>query len=374
MCQPALSLIIVSVVAAVLAIVALVCSQSLLSIGLGIALVLVSLILFASAMFMIYKMRQEPKELLIPKKIMELIQEHYPSIVVDFIRDQEVSIYEIHHLISILNKTSVFDKAPVYLQEKLLQFGIEKFKDVHPSKLPNFEEILLQHCPLHWLGRLVYPMVPDVTPGTYGYYWCGPLGLYENAPSLFERRSLLLLKKMSFGEFALLEDGLKKNTWSSSELVQIRQNLFTRYYADKEEVDEAELNADYEQFNSLLHLIFSHKLSWKQVQLFQYMNESGWDWLCDFDSQGEGFQLSRLVGLLHSSWALYEAKEQFYLPEVSLLTWEELIEMQWLSKPAKHGVAKDLCNVFEKHFQRFRQYLGSLESKSKVRKYLLELS
>ncbi|WP_348662729.1 phage holin family protein [Chlamydia vaughanii] len=213
----------------------------------------------------------------IPELFLEEIKGEYGEVIYTFIVLEKLTIQELRSVMAwcASQYTSELKESA---RAKLEHYGLEKIKNVVDQQRPlyPFEDFLIRICPFYFVQRFIElgdPRVPaerDMTPVDY---WTASLGFSESAYTVFDTRSWMFAKVVTKDEYLQLRRFMRNGTWEQAgELVLTIQRRMLKMLQKVNDTDLFEQNGDPSENikdSGWFYRFLSHKISWKQVQLFQ---------------------------------------------------------------------------------------------------------
>ncbi|WP_226989993.1 DUF1389 domain-containing protein [Chlamydia pneumoniae] len=260
------------------------------------------------------------KVLPIPNELQKIIYNRYPKEVFYFVKTHSLTVNELKIFINCWKSGT---DLPPNLHKKAEAFGIDILKSIDLTLFPEFEEILLQNCPLYWLSHFI-----DKTESVAGeiglnktqkvYGLLGPLAFHKGYTTIFHSYTRPLLTLISESQYKFLYSKASKNQWDSPSVKKTCEEIF------KELPHNMIFRKDVQGISQFLFLFFSHGITWEQAQMIQLINPDNWKMLCQFDKAGGHCSMATFGGFLNTETNMFDPVSSNYEPTVNFMTWKEL--------------------------------------------------
>ncbi|SPN73492.1 Protein of unknown function (DUF1389) [Chlamydia serpentis] len=288
----------------------------------------------------------------ISKALLDIIYNRYPRKIFDFVKAEFLTVSEFKTFIGCL-KSGL--NLPLHLNKKAEAFGLASLETIDPTYLPEFEELLLNYCPLHWLFHFISKTQPLswealLSKEARTYNFLGPMACHKGHTTIFHPFIRPLISLISEEDYSTLLNLAQNNQWNTPLVEKVSKKLLK-----KREISSYSLgiSKSYTSISQLLFLFFSHHVTWEQAKLLNLLSEEQWSLLHRLDNSTGHLQIAMFGGYLLTQTEMLNPDSLQYEPVLDYLTWEELKILGGKGDPSrlKDGctLLQDLCSITKQH-------------------------
>ncbi|WP_100934698.1 DUF1389 domain-containing protein [Candidatus Chlamydia corallus] len=312
----------------------------------------------------------------ISNQLLNIIYNRYPRKVFDFVKAQSLTVDELKIFISCWKSDS---NLPPRLNKKAEAFGIEILEAIDLTPFPNFEDILLRYCPLHWLFHFISKtecvgQEPALSAEQKIYGLLGPLAFHRGYTTIFHPFTRPLLSLISEKDYAILSNQACKNKWNVPVVKKICEEIFRQFKSsklNKEVPYSMTFQKDLAGISQFLFLFFSHSMTWEQALMIQLLDPENWKIFCQFDRSKGHCSMAAFGGFLITETNMLNPQSPNYEAGVDFLTWEEFNDLVEKGKksplyPAT-ALIQNICSMTRQHQNLLKRWQLVRNKENKLR-------